>query len=465
MAHWHGCAVVRLAGSRLDITQFVRMSIIRLITDFFLPLLIACSFIACSDCPCVSHFCCVICCRVFAPLIFLALDSGVWTRVLCNFRRRAMAPRLKLPPNFRVRTFGSSRNSHGLGKYLPAPATKEVTHISETRLSDSLLGGSPQFPSLSEATVDSGEAHDPALESEAHDKDDKASKPRKRRKTALSAVTRRWQEVWACRFTWADGEFDAAGNLTGVVCKICSSVSGRKKIIVPKGDNLEKHEGKRSCMFDGEPLSHLKKGETYIKKDCKHLQFTKVWAGRRLNGTVADQLLAGFEGEASRKVVQFSTLFHVLSSGRPMCDYERQQHLLRHVKVKRVPKRHWSKTSGSEMSEYLHASVMSALKVIVQSARFVSISADEVTTVDNTSWIGVHVYAVNSWERVPYLLHLSLSDCGTVDHVTDVIMHALLGEGGLTREQIAGKLVSFGADGISTFQGPKTGVSTQIREK
>ena len=76
------------------------------------------------------------------------------------------------------------------------------------------------------------------------------------------------------------------------------------------------------------------------------------------------------------------------------------------------------------------------------------------------------VYAVNSWERVPHLLHLScVSDCGIADLLIDAVMHALLGEGRLNREEIGGKLVSFGANGASTFQGPKIGVSTQIREK
>jgi hypothetical protein len=67
-----------------------------------------------------------------------------------------MAPRLKLPENFRVRTFGSSRNNNGVGKYLMPPPqldnplidpipgvacadrVEELTHVSETRLSESL---------------------------------------------------------------------------------------------------------------------------------------------------------------------------------------------------------------------------------------------------------------------------------------------------------------------------------------
>jgi len=118
------------------------------------------------------------------------------------------------------------------------------------------------------------------------------------------------------------------------------------------------------------------------------------------------------------------------------------------------------------MSEYLHSCILSALKAVVQSTRVISINANEVTAIDNTSWLSIHVYAMDSWERVPHLLHLScISNSGTTNHLTNVIMYSLIGEGGLTCEQIASKLVYFGANSISTFQGPKKGVTTQICEK
>jgi len=111
----------------------------------------------------------------------------------------------------------------------------------------------------------------------------------------------------------------------------------------------------------------------------------------------------------------------------------------------------------------LHASVLAALKFIVQSASILSISADEVTAVDNTSWVGVHVYAMDSWERKPHLLHLScISESGTTDQLSEIIMHALIEEGGLTREDIARKLVCFGADGVNTFQGSRTCVTNPL---
>jgi hypothetical protein len=87
--------------------------------------------------------------------------------------------------------------------------------------------------------------------------------------------------VWSCKFTWAEGEFDANGDLVGIVCRSCTEISGRKKILVPKGDNLKKHEGKRTCKDDGVPLLDLKKGDMYMKVDCKYNKFCKLWAGHK----------------------------------------------------------------------------------------------------------------------------------------------------------------------------------------
>jgi hypothetical protein len=36
---------------------------------------------------------------------------------------------------------------------------------------------------------------------------------------------------------------------------ICSKIEGRKKVIISKGDNLEKHEGKRLSL-EGNPLQN-----------------------------------------------------------------------------------------------------------------------------------------------------------------------------------------------------------------
>ena len=81
------------------------------------------------------------------------------------------------------------------------------------------------------------------------------------------------------------------------------------------------------------------------------------------------------------------------------------------------------------MSEHLHKSILSKLRSVVQSARIISISCDEVA-VDNTSWIGIPVYAMEGWKRLPHLLHLShVSNVGTASHLTTIIIDALINEG------------------------------------
>jgi hypothetical protein len=173
---------------------------------------------------------------------------------------------------------------------LIACCSKHSILLVETCLSDSLSRPAPRDYPAFEPTVGSDERIDPNCEVTSDG--GKASKTRKmadvwinaapmRKKTTTKTITRRWQEVWSCKFTWAEGEFDAYRDLIGIVCQSCNEISGRKKILVSKGDNLEKHKGKRTCKDDGVPLHDLKKGDLYMKVDYKHNKFCKLWAGRK----------------------------------------------------------------------------------------------------------------------------------------------------------------------------------------
>ena len=102
--------------------------------------------------------------------------------------------------------------------------------------------------------------------------------------------------------------------------------------------------------------------------------------------------------------------------------------------------------------------MLSKLRSIVQFAQIFSISRHEVIAMENISWIG---YAMKRWKKMPYLFYLSrVFDVGIASHLTTIIMDALINEGGLTVDDIAGKEVCFGADGVSTFQWHKTRVTT-----
>jgi hypothetical protein len=88
----------------------------------------------------------------------------------------------------------------------------------------------------------------------------------------------------------------------------------------------------------------------------------------------------------------------------------------------------------------------------VQCAQFIAISADEVTACDNSSWISIHAYLVENWERVPLLLKVQKLVAGTkANDIVAVLVAVLEERGGLKNVDIQKRLVSVGADGDSVF--------------
>jgi hypothetical protein len=59
---------------------------------------------------------------------------------------------------------------------------------------------------------------------------------------------------------------------------------------------------------------------------------------------------------------------------------------------------------------------------------------------------------------------LTFTDGGTANNLTDMLIGALELKGGLDKDAIASKLLCFGADGCSAFQGSKNGVTVQIQK-
>lgn len=151
-------------------------------------------------------------------------------------------------PHFRFKSHTSD-----LGKYLvvngdwPDPIAldcMEITHVLETCLSQMPAHvpsrDGPNFPIAN-------------LLDHASDGDEHATRKRTRKlqvsshkktKTAPSTITRRWEEVWACKFLWAEGEFNGDGDVISVFCWSYTTITGLRKLLVPKADNLEKHEAK-----------------------------------------------------------------------------------------------------------------------------------------------------------------------------------------------------------------------------
>ena len=129
-----------------------------------------------------------------------------------------------------------------------------------------------------------------------------------------------------------------------------------------------------------------------------------------------------------------------------------------------VPLKHWTEGSGWEMAESLFNVVQARTKEVVSTAPYFSITCDEVTTLDNQSWISMHVYTIQDWERVPLLLCLQrVTEGGGADNITKMILGALTNEGGLTPHQIRDRFMAFGADGASVLQGKRNGVTNKLQ--
>lgn len=84
-------------------------------------------------------------------------------------------------------------------------------------------------------------------------------------------------------------------------------------------------------------------------------------------------------------------------------------------------------------------------KEIVHATNYISVICDDVTSVNNTSWILVHCYVVQNWSQIPIFIYLErVINRETAVNLTKVIMSAVSSVGGLRQDDISTKLLSFG---------------------
>jgi len=107
------------------------------------------------------------------------------------------------------------------------------------------------------------------------------------------------------------------------------------------------------------------------------------------------------------------------------------------------------------------------MKAMIKSAKYIALTCDETSGVDNCSYIAIHVYIMQDWVRVPLLITLQKleSNGATADNLTTLLMGVVGVCGDLDDSAIATKLVYFGADGVSTFHSCRTGVTVQLTIK
>ena len=92
------------------------------------------------------------------------------------------------------------------------------------------------------------------------------------------------------------------------------------------------------------------------------------------------------------------------------------------------------------------------MKEKIKHSNFISLSLDEVTTIDNTYWVCMHVYTINNLFCQPFLLSIAkLNHSATTKNLYEFLKTTLIESRGLDNMEIDKKLVCIGADGASVM--------------
>jgi hypothetical protein len=289
-----------------------------------------------------------------------------------------------------------------------------------------------------------------------------AAREEVRRKCREYERSRMFQDIWAVKLPWAESILGADGKVHQVRCLVCTKIEGREKLLASKLDTLWKHGGRRKAHVDIPGVAQ--KGEFFTALDCAHLKNEVLFLATGRD-TVLEQIVAGETVERKKKVVQFAAIFTLLRDGQPMADYSGMKELMQYLYVPNCPLKHWSETTAWGIAECLHDVVLQRTKEVISSTKFISFSCDEVTSQSRESWASFTAYIVVIWERRPIpLLVTRLYDGASSAILLATLLDTLEQYGGLPCPDIASKLVSFGANGVSVFQGVRTGVTVQLKE-
>jgi hypothetical protein len=83
------------------------------------------------------------------------------------------------------------------------------------------------------------------------------------------------------------------------------------------------------------------------------------------------------------------------------------------------------------MVECMHKQVIKRVKEVIANSKYLALSCDEVTTVDNRSWISIYSYIAQDRCCILVLIYLEwVIEGGGVDNQTKVIMGVLKKHGG-----------------------------------
>jgi hypothetical protein len=66
------------------------------------------------------------------------------------------------------------------------------------------------------------------------------------------------------------------------------------------------------------------------------------------------------------------------------------------LKVKHTPKKHWIDSLSWDIAKSMNDLLLQSIYNVVNVANFLFVNVDEVTTINNASWVSLHIYVVQS---------------------------------------------------------------------
>jgi hypothetical protein len=92
----------------------------------------------------------------------------------------------------------------------------------------------------------------------------------------------------------------------------------------------------------------------------------------------------------------------------------------------------------------MHEQVIKRTKEVITSSKYLTLSCDEVTMIDNQLWISIHSIHVQDWCCIPILNYLEhVTEKGGVDNLTKVFMGAFKKHRGFSDVDVIAKLNAF----------------------
>jgi hypothetical protein len=77
-----------------------------------------------------------------------------------------------------------------------------------------------------------------------------------------------------------------------------------------------------------------------------------------------------------------------------MLEYEAHKELFDFLNLEENPKMHWIDSLGWAITQHMHNIVLEATIFAIIGAQYISLTCDEVSTIDNQSQLLIHAYVV-----------------------------------------------------------------------